>query len=244
MSSGDYSPYQWAWVCIWKCPTKLGENLKKGSSQTKSAHGTLKGLVTLEAGCLILFRYPTHDFKSFLGRGAVVHFYKYQTCMTIIQVLGTSGLGPSIAWGKGAAAHKWGRPDTTDKAKIISQKNFIEPSISYLSFLSDHVATKHLTWQVKTGVETNPLNLNEVTAKGEDCIHTQGSETQLQRSHKIFLDKNKVKAIYWFGKRHLNYVSPVAPGQETLSSPDISRRQRWWSWSTGSNHYDQCDGEQ
>ena len=50
-------------VCIWKCPTKLGENLKKGSSQIKLARVKLKGLVTLEAGCLNPFRYPTHDFK-------------------------------------------------------------------------------------------------------------------------------------------------------------------------------------
>ena len=56
-------------VCIWKCPTKLGENLKKGSSQIKLAHMKLKGLVSLEAGYLNPFRYPTHDFKSFLGRG-------------------------------------------------------------------------------------------------------------------------------------------------------------------------------
>ena len=56
-------------VCIWKCPTKLGENLKKGSSQIKLARVKLNGLVTLEAGYLNPFRYPTHDFKSFLGRG-------------------------------------------------------------------------------------------------------------------------------------------------------------------------------
>ena len=72
MGSGDYSPYQWPKVCIWKCPTKLGENLKKGSSQTKLARVKLKGLVKLKSGCLILFRYPTHDFTSWLGRGVIV----------------------------------------------------------------------------------------------------------------------------------------------------------------------------
>ena len=48
---------------------QLGENLKKGSSQTKLARAKLKGLVTLKSAYLILFRYPTHDFISYLGRG-------------------------------------------------------------------------------------------------------------------------------------------------------------------------------
>ena len=69
MDSGNYSPYQWPKVYIWKCPTKLGENLKKGSSQTKLARVKLKGLVTLKSVWLILFQYPTHDFISYLGRG-------------------------------------------------------------------------------------------------------------------------------------------------------------------------------
>ena len=56
-------------VCIRECPIKVGENLKKVSSQIKLARVKLKGLVTLEAGCLNPFRYLTHDFKSFLGRG-------------------------------------------------------------------------------------------------------------------------------------------------------------------------------
>ena len=72
MGNGDYSPYQYSKVFIWKCPTKLGKNLKKGSSQTELARVKLKGLVSLKSGCLILFRYPTHDFTSDLGRGVRV----------------------------------------------------------------------------------------------------------------------------------------------------------------------------
>ena len=70
MGNGDYSPYQYSKVFIWKCPTKLGKNLKKGSSQTKSAREKSNVLVTLEQGCLNWFRYPTHDFGSEIGRGA------------------------------------------------------------------------------------------------------------------------------------------------------------------------------
>ena len=36
---------------------------------TKLARVKLKHLVTLRAGCLILVRYPTHNFTSYLGRG-------------------------------------------------------------------------------------------------------------------------------------------------------------------------------
>ena len=77
MGNGDYSPYQYSKVLIWKCPTKLGENLNKGSSQTELARGKLKGLVSLKSGCLILFRYPTHDFTSDLGRGGKAHISTY-----------------------------------------------------------------------------------------------------------------------------------------------------------------------
>ena len=46
---------------------KMGENLKEGSSQTKLALVKLKGMVSLEVGCLTLFRYFTHEFKSGAG---------------------------------------------------------------------------------------------------------------------------------------------------------------------------------
>ena len=37
-----------------------------------SKRAQAKHLVTLKAGCLILFWYPTHDFTSYLGRDGLV----------------------------------------------------------------------------------------------------------------------------------------------------------------------------
>ena len=68
---------------------------------------------------------------------------------------------------------------------------------SYLCFLSDHVATEDLMMrEVRQAFEQIPNNnLDEVTAKGEDCINPKGSKTELQRSHKIFLNAIKVKTL-------------------------------------------------
>ena len=50
--------------------------------------------------------------------------------------------------------------------------------------------------EVRQVVKQNPYNnLDEVTAKGEDCINPKGSKTELQRSHKIFLNAIKVKTL-------------------------------------------------
>ena len=51
----------------------MGENLKKGSSQTKLARVKLKDLESHERKRLNLFRYPTHDIGAYLGRGAPVN---------------------------------------------------------------------------------------------------------------------------------------------------------------------------
>ena len=50
--------------------------------------------------------------------------------------------------------------------------------------------------EVRQALEQIPNNnLDEVTAKGEDCINPKGSKTELQRSHKIFLNTIKVKTF-------------------------------------------------
>ena len=56
-----------------KMSPKWGQNLKKPPSQTKSARVKPKGSVTLEKGHLGLFRYPTRDNGTYLGRGVTIH---------------------------------------------------------------------------------------------------------------------------------------------------------------------------
>ena len=42
-------------------------------------------LVSLNSGCLIWFRYPTHDFSSEIGRGAFDHHHKHIMVMMMVK---------------------------------------------------------------------------------------------------------------------------------------------------------------